>query len=164
MSAIFSPCGTYRYVLQRNIPQIMRWVKPCLFIMMNPSRAGAVNNDPTATRTINFATSWGCTELTLINLHAFVTERPTTLIARHKRGEDTIGPENDRHTEEQIERHSKIGVIIVAWGANPFLIPRAKQIQHLLTDAKALRVTKKGWPEHPLYIPSNTEPKPWKFP
>ena len=72
MSAIISECRQYRYVLKRNVPQIVRWVKPMLFIMLNPSKADAEVDDPTIRRCFRFAKDRLHTELTVINLFALV--------------------------------------------------------------------------------------------
>ena len=48
--------GNYRYLLWREWNSDRKTVS---FIMLNPSRADAELNDPTITRCINFAKSWG---------------------------------------------------------------------------------------------------------
>ena len=48
--------GDYRYLLWREWDSDRKTVS---FIMLNPSRADAQINDPTITRCINFALSWG---------------------------------------------------------------------------------------------------------
>lgn len=45
MSALLSECGTYRYELRRPVPCALRWVKPALFILFNPSTADASVDD-----------------------------------------------------------------------------------------------------------------------
>ncbi len=62
--ATISACGTYRYLLTRRIPQVVRHVKPCLFVLINPSTADASVPDPTMTRCLGFARDWLCTSLT----------------------------------------------------------------------------------------------------
>jgi hypothetical protein len=46
-TAEFSGDDQYRYILTRNLKSIFRWIRPSLFIMLNPSTADANNNDPT---------------------------------------------------------------------------------------------------------------------
>ena len=48
--------GNYRYLLWREWDSSNKTVS---FIMLNPSRADGSVNDPTITRCINFASSWG---------------------------------------------------------------------------------------------------------
>lgn len=51
MSAIFSPCGTWRYRLERDIAEVG---KVACAILINPSYAGAENNDQTVGKLIGF--------------------------------------------------------------------------------------------------------------
>ncbi len=161
-SAIFSECRKYRYVLTRHIPQLVRWVRPCLLIMLNPSDANAEENDPTITRCDGFATSWLCTSLTVVNLYGLVATDPKEL-AIHP---SPIGPDNDKHLHEQLEAHWKTGVIVAAWGANAAAKhhSRASILQTLSGRVHCLGVNKDGSPKHPLYLPKAQLPVPWKMP
>lgn len=158
--AIISLCGTYRYTLHRRIPQVLRWIKPCLFIMFNPSTADAQRDDPTIRRCVGFARAWGCTSLTVVNLFAYRATDPQQLVEARRHGADIIGCENDRHIREQIEAHS-LGRVIAAWGANSLAPQRARQIAPLLQTVEALAVTADGQPRHPLYLRADLEPQPW---
>lgn len=149
MSALISDCGTYRYTLTRHTPQVVRWVKPVLFILLNPSIADAVIPDPTLTRCVGFANSWVCTELTIVNLFALISTDPKGLCGHP----DPVGPDNDKHIAEQIEKH-KLGRIVLGWGNTPkFAEPRIKRVRELLNGrpAECLVRNKTGSPKHPLY-------------
>lgn len=162
MSAILSPCGTYRYTLSRRIPCVLRWIKPALFIMLNPSTADATEDDPTIRKCIGFAKSWQHTDLTVVNLFALRATKPIELL-KHP---DPVGPDNDKHVAEQIEKHAQIGTIVVAWGANKLAQGRARAIAPLLKGApvKALQITKDGSPWHPLYVRYDAELTDWQVP
>jgi len=149
-AAKFSPCGTYRYTLTRTIPQPVRWVKPALFIMLNPSTADEFKNDPTITRCINFAAREGCTKLTIVNLFALRSTDPSAL----KHHEDPVGPENMAAIVEEIEKVTKFsnGLVIVAWGANPKAESFGKWLSGL--GYYCLGKNKNGSPKHPLYVNS----------
>lgn len=146
-AAIISNCGRYRYTLHRKIPQPIRWVKPCLFVMLNPSTADATNDDPTIRRCLGFAEREKCTELTVVNLFALRCTDPSGLAIDH----DPVGPENDRHIQEQVARHAN-GWIVAAWGAHPMAAKRSKHVFPMLGDVYCLGRTKAGMPRHPLYI------------
>lgn len=150
MRAEISPCGTYRYVLTREISTMLRWVKPCLFIMLNPSTADAFKDDPTIRRCMGFAEREGCTDLTVINLFALRATNPKELF-NHK---DPIGPLNDQKMAEQIEKHW-MGITVAAWGAHPMAAERAKILSRY-DHIKCLGKTKNGNPKHPLYLKSNS--------
>ena len=160
-TAIISPCGTYRYTLTRRIPQAIRWVKPCLFVMLNPSIADATQDDPTIRRCISFAKREGCTSLTVVNLFAMRATDPKQLTAAMKLGQDPIGPDNCEHVIQQIAAHS-LGIIVAAWGAHRLAITMPVQ-RHALHEAGAhcLGMTKDGSPKHPLYVRADQPLVPW---
>jgi hypothetical protein len=145
---IISDCGTYRYTLTRHIPCALRWVKPLLFILLNPSTATAQIPDPTTDRCVGYAKSWLCTNLTIVNLFAFRASEPTELL----KAADPIGPENDMHLLDQIEKHN-LGEIVLGWGNNKLAQTRVKKLQEMLNGrpVHCLMLNKNGSPRHPLY-------------
>ena len=152
MNAIISSCGTYRYLLTRHIPCPLRWVKPCLFIMLNPSTADDKVDDPTIRKCMEFAKRHACTQLRVVNLFALRATNPKEL----EKHPDPIGPDNDKHIEEEIiTSYNSSGVIICAWGNNKFAQVRANEVLKYGTDMgwKCLGKNKNGSPKHPLYIP-----------
>lgn len=151
MSAEISPCGAYRYILTREIDCILRWNRPALFIMLNPSTADATKDDPTIRRCISFAERECCTSLTVVNLFALRATNPKELL-NHK---DPIGPFNDLRITEQIQRH-KMGIIVAAWGAHPFAKDRAKEVMDRFGPFMCLGTNKDGSPKHPLYVKKDT--------
>jgi len=85
--------GTWRRLLTREWsdgPQVT-------FIMLNPSIADATRPDPTLTRCIGFAQSWGMGGLRVANLWSMVQSDPTQLwrawAADYR---DAVGPDNDQ--------------------------------------------------------------------
>jgi hypothetical protein len=162
VSAIISPCGAYRYTLHRRIPSVLRWVKPCLFVMLNPSTADATMDDPTIRRCIGFAKREGCTDLTVVNLFALRATDPKQIQAATAMGKDPIGPDNWNHFTAQIEGHQRIGLIIAAWGAHP--MASTMPVHHeRLREARALclGMTKDGSPRHPLYVKADQPLVTW---
>jgi hypothetical protein len=156
-SAIISPCGQYRYTLHRQIPSVLRWVKPCLFIMLNPSVADASSDDPTIRRCIGFAKREGCTSLTVVNLFALRATDPAAL-AKHA---DPFGPDNAMHVGDQVHAHHMIGIMIAAYGAHPMAVksPLAKVLR--AAGAFCLGTTSNGSPRHPLYVKADQPLVPW---
>lgn len=150
MGAIISDCGNYRYVLTREIEQPIRWNRPCLFVMLNPSTADAELDDPTIRRCVGFAKREGCTSLTVVNLFALRSTDPSNLLSHP----DPVGPDNDAHIQEQVLKHAN-GLIVGAWGAHKStwkLHQRAEYVVSMLGDAYCLGKTTSGSPKHPLYI------------
>ena len=148
--AVIDPTGLYRYSLSRewdtNAPRIA-------FVMLNPSSADAITDDPTLRRCINFAKSWGYGSLEVVNLFAYRTTKPAEL----NLVKDPIGSENDCYLKEAFTVADRI---IVAWGTRGILRNRSKEVLSFLTgfEVYCLGTTKKGYPRHPLYLKSNTKP------
>ncbi|WP_317133887.1 DUF1643 domain-containing protein [Tropicibacter oceani] len=86
-TAWFSPCERYRYGLRRTWDTDLPAV---LFIMLNPSTADEMRNDPTIERCQRRARAMGCGSLWIANLFAFRATRPQDL----RRAADPEGPEN----------------------------------------------------------------------
>ncbi len=140
--AKFSACRQYRHLLWRiwddKLPLL-------LMIMLNPSKAGAVESDPTVTRQIERAKRLGCGGLLVANSHDLVSTDPRGLKAHPK-------PISDDCDREIILAASRAGYIICAWGKH---CPpkRAAEITVLLRGYPlyCLGLNKDGSPEHPLY-------------
>lgn len=124
--------------------------------MLNPSTADAEFDDPTIRRCIRFAREAGHGSLIVGNLFAWRATDPAELLSVN----DPIGPENDLAISEIANGAS---IVVCAWGAKPFggrdaavlsLISKANQRAH------CLKLTRKGHPAHPLYLPASLRPVP----
>ena len=147
--------GNYRYLLWREWNSSSKTVS---FIMLNPSRADASFNDPTITRCINFAKSWGYGRLEVVNLFAYRTSKPSLL----KQATEPIGKDNERHIIESVERSDRI---ILAWGNHGMWQKQDLYILQLLGNHNhlySLGITKQGCPRHPLYLRRTIETQIWK--
>lgn len=158
--AWFSDCGAYRYALLRCIDLGMLadegQQQRCLnVVMLNPSTADAVLNDPTITRCIGYAKRWGYGELMVTNLFAFRATDPRDL----KRVDDPVGPENDEYIRKVA---AAADMVLVAWGSHGGHRGRDEQVRHILADigkdVHCLTVTAKGQPGHPLYLAASLQP------
>ena len=159
MSAVLSPCGTYRYLLHRIFGDVAEGPS-CLFVMLNPSTADAMLDDPTIRRCMGFARREGCKRMTVVNLFALRATDPDELM-RHA---DPVGPDNYAVVERELRYHLTTGIIIAAWGANWLAAKGQQGIQRALRDggaAKCLGKTKDGAPRHPLYLKSSQPLEPW---
>ncbi|ARX81571.1 hypothetical protein SMD44_00969 [Streptomyces alboflavus] len=157
-SAILSDCERYRYLLGRE------WaVGPtAVFVMLNPSTADALRDDPTIRRCLRYAQDWGCGALMVANLYAWRATEPADLWL----ADDPVGPENDAHLYAAAAIAAESGGPLVgAWGANA----RPDRIAAVLAlpgmdRLTALAVTKAGQPKHPLYLKADLTPQPWSRP
>jgi len=160
MTAILSPCGTYRYRLSRHVPILDPLGARALFVMLNPSTADAMVDDPTIRRCLGFVRYWRIARLDVVNLYGLRATDPSEL----ERHVDPIGPENDRHIREaMIETARESGPIVVAWGAMaPARARRVIEIADSLgTSLACLATTKEGQPRHPLYLPRSADLARW---
>lgn len=158
--AVISECGKYRYSLTREWDDGPR----ALFIILNPSIADALIDDPTIRRCIGFAQSFAFEQkitdcvgsLEVVNLFAFRATDPKDMAAAKARGVDIVGPENDRHI---IEAASRASLVVAAWGADKLAPLRSVSIRKLVAphELHCLGKSKSGAPKHPLYLASNTE-------
>lgn len=160
MSAEISSCGTYRYLLTRQSRISNPSHQTVLFVMLNPSTAGATVDDPTIRRCLGFAERWAAAGIAVVNLYALRATDPRVL-----RGHpDPVGPEND----DWIARAAIYagGNAICAWGANAEPA-RVRLVVTMLSRRGitlwCLGTTKHGHPRHPLYVPGNQPLIKWSM-
>ena len=162
-SAVISECGVYRYRLTRFWEE----EKPgALWIMLNPSTADAKEDDATIRLCARYSQSWGCGSLWVVNLFALRATNPAELLT----AADPVGPDNDTHIRDALQRHQGRGdIIIAAWGAQAIrreLRPRRDQVIEMLplADLDCLGVTASGEPRHPLYCSAAVTPTHYDLP
>ena len=143
--AVLDPSRTYRYLLE------WRWgaAAPMVFVMLNPSTADAMRNDPTIRRCAGFARRERCGGLVVANLFALRATRRAAL-ARHP---DPVGPDNDHALCAAVARGAPV---IAAWGTLGTLHGRDRAVTALLAPLRlhCLGLTSMGHPRHPLYTPA----------
>lgn len=126
--------------------------KPCvMFIGLNPSTADETDDDPTLTRCIGYARSWGYGGVCMANLFAYRATEPSDM----KAARDPVGPENDVWLARLA---SEAGIIIAAWGNHGTFIGRSNKVRKLLTNMHCLKINMSGEPAHPLYQKSGLKP------
>lgn len=153
--AIFSPCGRYRYRLWR------RWAEGphVLWLMLNPSTADEVENDPTIARCIIRTKAMGHAGVEVANLYALRSTDPKAL-----KGTTTpIGPGNSAAI---LEAADGAAMIVCGWGSHA-QAGRVTDVVRQLTqaghDLYALKVSDKtGQPCHPLYLSYDLQPTLWR--
>lgn len=124
-----------------------------IIIMLNPSTADALLDDPTIRRGIAFARREGFGGIIVINLCAFRATQPDDM----KKADDPIGPINDDQIRLLFELAASSGVpVLAAWGANGTFRNRDTEVRLIAletgVDLVCLGTTKDGHPRHPLYV------------
>lgn len=160
--AVYSDCERYRYLLTRvwdaRLPR-------ALFVMLNPSTATEVQNDPTVERCERRARALGFGAFRVTNIFAWRATDPREMRAQP----DPVGPENDAALRESVTWASGAqDRIICAWGAHGAHLGRGAAVEQLLREVSPalfhLGLTAAGAPKHPLYIAYSCPPQPWPAP
>lgn len=162
--AKFSECRQYRYRLWRvwdaTLPR-------ALFVMMNPSTADEVSDDPTVMRQQRRVRGWPingidmpvCGGVEVVNIFAWRETYSTNLPGLVHQGVDIIGPDNDSAIVEAVKSSA---VVICGWGMPGSLLGRGKTVLKLIKDVGGkpycLRLNDDGSPQHPLYIGYKVKP------
>lgn len=155
--AVISEDGHYRYHLWRRAPGAKN---RCLFVLLNPSTADALEDDPTLRRCIGYAFAWGHDGVDVANPFAWRATQPETLLTV----DDPVGPLNHAHLTILAAECSRI---VVGWGDGPKGSMKSERGQRwrelfkLETSAALRRFghrglcfgwTRAGRPKHPLYL------------
>lgn len=157
--AVFSIDERYRYLLYRRWNLLFAAESPRMaaFIGLNPSVADASRNDPTITRCINFAKSWGYDGMYMLNGRAFIATKPADM----KRADDPIGP----HNADYLTRYTDLAKITVCcWGANIKGVSKEFMRElwgNIAGPTHCLGLSQAGHPLHPLMLKATTEPQPY---
>ena len=146
----------FRYWLHRDLASDGR--EGLVFVMLNPSTADADNNDPTVRRCMAFGRAWGYRELSVVNLFALRATNPNDL-RRH--GSEAVGKHNDE-VLRWMRRHPATSMVVAAWGNQGAHLNRDAAATAIIGPAKALGVTQRGCPKHPLYVRRSTQPVPYE--
>lgn len=154
-TAVYSPCESYRYALTRIWnPQGRR----VTFVMLNPSTATEVQNDPTVERCERRARALGYGAFRVCNIFAFRATDPKVMRAHP----DPIGPANDAAI---LEGADWAEAVICAWGTHGAHLDRGIAVEALLRASGRplfhLGLSLAGHPRHPLYIGYDRQPEPW---
>lgn len=162
MTAIISPCGLYRYRLERDGPGD----GATAIIMVNPSTADEKHDDATIRKLRGFGARYGLGKLIVGNLFAW---RATDVRELAGAG-DPVGPDNGYRLAEIFLDAERV---IFAWGPTSKLpkhlrdqwrdvnkLARSMHSEPLCIGAPA----KDGQPRHPLMLPYSQQLQSWSPP
>lgn len=156
--AAYDTSERYRYLLMRVLAGVDR-AGLVTFLMLNPSTADEVVDDPTIRRCMDYAIQWRYAALEIVNLYAFRSPYPKSLRAAL----DPVGEHNDWFIRYSTSRAQ---LVVCAWGSERFAIERAANVVGMLRQEgvrpHALQTTKGGHPSHPLYLRRELRPQPYE--
>lgn len=149
-SAEISECGRYRWWLRRSWSQGEGVV---CFVMLNPSTADALQDDPTIRRCVGFAKAWGYSVLDVRNLFAYRATDPKEL-------RTAVEPTGGRRGDVELLTARTADLVVCAWGAGvPFKRDRWAIENFDPCPLYCLGRTKGGHPRHPLYVKGDARPE-----
>lgn len=155
--AKLSDCGRFRYRLWR----IWDKSKPVLtWVMLNPSTADALLDDPTILKCVGFGMKWGYGAIEVVNLYAYRATSPADL----KAADWPIGPDNDNDNDKHLKWSVIFGQrVLAAWGTHA----QEARVDAFLDkwpglELGCLGMNRGGSPKHPLYVGYEVEPIRWR--
>lgn len=162
-SAIISPCGRYRYRLERDGPGVGQTT----VIMVNPSTADATQDDATIRKLKGFGERYQWGTIVVGNLFAY----RATDVRELGKVDDPVGAfANDMHLLDMLREADRF---VVAWGPVAKQ-PRALRDRYLRVLQLAHTVSRRpmsigapakdGHPCHPLMLPYSRQLQPWSPP
>lgn len=153
--AVYSDCEKYRYSLTRTWDASGRKV---LFVMLNPSTATEVQNDPTVERCERRARTLGFGAFRVTNIFAWRDTDPRAMRA----ADDPVGPHNNATISDGCDWADQV---IAGWGNHGEHRGQGAIIKDMLgrkgCEIRHLGLTKTGHPKHPLYIAYVQQPEIW---
>lgn len=162
-SATFSEDRSKRFDLIRDWrDEIGAPQKTMVLAMLNPSKAGEKDDDPTVRKGVGFARRWGFGRLVVVNLEPTVSTDPWELPSF--RG-------IDMHNRAVIQGWiGEADTVVAAWGTQPPAICRRIALQELIylfkqiapVDLYCIGETAKGSPLHPSRAAYTMAPRLWR--
>lgn len=162
MTAIISPCGKYRYRLERTVGM----EGPVYaFFGVNPSTADATIDDQTVKKWIGFTKLWGGSRFIVGNVFAYRSKDVKALATVA----DPFGDDIGDHTTDLI---NDADILVPCWGNTDKVPPKLRfafdvLLDALLSSGKPVRhfgLTKSGDPGHPQMLAYATPLLPFGVP
>lgn len=155
-TAVYSDCENYRYALTRtwdaDLPRLG-------YIMLNPSKATEVQNDPTVERCERRARALGYGAFRVTNIFAWRETDPHKM----RRAKHPSGPENDSTLAELMAWADRV---VAGWGTHGVHLARGAAVEQVLRATNrpiyCFGLTKDGHPRHPLYVAYAQQPILWR--
>lgn len=138
--------NNHRYTLRRQwmgSGGLLNW------IMLNPSTADDLFDDPTIRKCCGFAKRWGYSGIVVTNLFACRATDPAELhsLVRDGKIDIAVGPENDAAIANAA---NEADIVVVAWGANAARYQnRVAAVMGMFLRPSCIGLTQAGHPLHP---------------
>ena len=136
--AEFSKDKKYRYSLSRKWSE----KEQVLFILLNPSKADDIDDDPTIRRLISISKNLGYGGFEVVNLYTIINPKRNKLYEKKRK----FSEKNKKLIAKLVARHK---TIIYGWGATE---NEPKWLNNIVKSPLCFNINKNGTPKHPLYL------------
>jgi hypothetical protein len=127
------------------------------WLCLNPSIAGAIDNDATVRQIEHYTDAWGFGGFYLTNFYALIATDPKELGEAGM--EEAIGVHNDRFI---VGAAGAVDAIVCAWGGHSMAKARWSRVKPLLEKPLwCLGLTRAGDPLHPCRKARSIRPQPF---
>lgn len=156
--AAFAFGARYRLWLSREWDAAL---PKAMFIMLNPSTADCLVDDPTIRKCMGFARRWGLGGVVVVNLFDLRTPKPSVLL----KAVDPCSLFADLNIREHLTRaHKDRWTVVCAWGNHGWYKDRCVEVCEMISVSGVIPyalgdMTKEHSPPHPLYISYETKLK-----
>ena len=136
--AKFSKDKKHRYYLSRKWSE----KEQVLYVLLNPSKANHINNDPTINRLITISKNLGYGGFNVVNLYTLITPLRNKLYEKKRK----FSAKNKKLIAELVAGHK---TIIYGWGATE---NEPNWLSNIVKNPLCFSINKNGTPKHPLYL------------
>lgn len=161
-SATFSADRKRRFDLVRDWrDEIGAPDRTALFGLLNPSKAGEKDDDPTVRKTVGFGRMWGFGRIVVVNINPIVSTDPWALPPW-----TGIDMENRAIIQGWLDQAD---LVVAAWGNQPRAVARTIALNELIysfrqiapAELYCIGTTKGGAPLHPSRAGYTSSPVRW---
>tara|TARA_B100000989_G_scaffold110874_1_gene81350 strand:- start:100 stop:552 length:453 start_codon:yes stop_codon:yes gene_type:complete len=136
--AEFSKDKKHRYYLYRKWSE----KEQVLFILLNPSKGGDKNDDPTIRRLISISKSLGYGGFKVVNLYTIINPKRNKLYEKKRRF-------SRKNKNLIINLVTQYKTIVYGWGATE---NEPIWLKNIIKNPMCFYINNNGTPKHPLYI------------
>lgn len=159
-SAFISVCGRYRWSLTRVWDETEKMKQIC-WIMLNPSTADDVDDDPTINKCFHFSLKWGYGGMVVVNCFSLRATQPAVMMRSWSKLTDDEKLEAALRNLDQVEKAIRRRTIVAAWGNHGAFENAGDSMLRFLFHGKnkvhCLGLTKAIEPKHPLFVHGDTK-------
>lgn len=162
--ATISECGLYRMDLFRIVSKPTAEPIEIVYVGVNPSTAGPLNDDQTIAKLREFTRRSGAFKFSIVNLFAY----RSTDVKELAKVSDPVGKLNNRAISDALARSD---IVVPMWGSRnklpKVLWPRIDEVVDGIRRSNKLVMTfgftKTGDPKHPLMLGYDTKLTLWNL-